>query len=479
MSINENDKPLPKKIVEEEQTNDSALEPLVIEKKEDLNDEQHQPERKPKWLLDLEQQSWQAELLISGLVIFSLFGLPAKMIHWIEYYTVHYSQSFYLPIHVCTLYLLSIVYAVTFLFLAHFAIRSLWIALLGLNSVYPEGIQINAYNLYTKGVMKYIKEEFNEIETFCEKLENISSLIFSIAALIVMIFTASIFSIVISWSIYHIFSLIVPLKLSNNAVIWFLVFVIIVLLIQLLWATALKKKVKGASRTEYTYYKCNRIIQRISFNVFYWPLNYIMHTLLSNAKYKSQYLNAFVTLCSIGVLFRVITMMNMSPILSSFNYKNYFNINNNPNEQLIYNYDNLHPKDQVIFTPTIQADIITGKTLKVFLPLVGREELARQTLYGKLSEKKLGKENYQQKTLAQHQQFNTISINGEVYKDLRFRFYSHPNKNEKGLLTYIPTKKIKIGENILEIKKEYYYQDTLQKTVVIPFYFEGGLKTLR
>jgi hypothetical protein len=46
-----------------------------------------------------------------------------------------------------------------------------------------------------------------------------------------------------------------------------------------------------------------------------------------------------------------------------------------------------------------------------------------------------------------------ILVNDSVYNELKFRFYIHPSKEQKGLITTIPTDNFLEGENILAVKK--------------------------
>ncbi|MEQ9007842.1 MAG: hypothetical protein RLP12_08160, partial [Ekhidna sp.] len=52
-----------------------------------------------------------------------------------------------------------------------------------------------------------------------------------------------------------------------------------------------------------------------------------------------------------------------------------------------------------------------------------------------------------------HSSIYQISINDSIYSDLTFRFYIHPHKKQKGLLTVVSTDHFIIGENQLDIKK--------------------------
>ena len=57
------------------------------------------------------------------------------------------------------------------------------------------------------------------------------------------------------------------------------------------------------------------------------------------------------------------------------------------------------------------------------------------------------------KLLACQSSIYEISVNDSVYQDLKFHFYVHPAKDQKGLLTTIPTSAFLKGENILRVKK--------------------------
>ncbi len=64
-------------------------------------------------------------------------------------------------------------------------------------------------------------------------------------------------------------------------------------------------------------------------------------------------------------------------------------------------------------------------------------------------------------------------MNETFYDDLKFQYFTHPHQSEEGILVYIPTQNFKVGENILEIRKEYFSDEGVQKIVHIPFFFEG------
>jgi len=61
--------------------------------------------------------------------------------------------------------------------------------------------------------------------------------------------------------------------------------------------------------------------------------------------------------------------------------------------------------------------------------------------------------------------------------DLPYTFelvkFTHPHRSSKGVITYIPTEKFKKGKNILRVDKIRDKENTVYRTMMIPFWFEG------
>jgi len=92
--------------------------------------------KKPKWLKKLEQESWQTELLISSAAIYAAFQLPElinQLSNWaITYFAFEDAKWNYALI----MYLSFAAVILILSFVTHFILRTIWIALIGLNSVF-------------------------------------------------------------------------------------------------------------------------------------------------------------------------------------------------------------------------------------------------------------------------------------------------------------------------------------------------------
>ena len=131
---------------------------------------------KPKWLRRLERESWQAELIISGAAIFGTLQLPYILEQSQYYLLLNYDRSALKLWFFATSYWALFVYGLIILFIFHFAVRAIWIGLVGLNSIYPEGIVEN--NLTSKDFQEKIQKEYGDIDGFIAQLDRLASGLF-------------------------------------------------------------------------------------------------------------------------------------------------------------------------------------------------------------------------------------------------------------------------------------------------------------
>ncbi len=129
-----------------------------------------------------------------------------------------------------------------------------------------------------------------------------------------------------------------------------------------------------------------------------------------------------------------------------------------------------------IFTPVIPSDVVKGSVLKVFIPTIEREKnhmnFTKRSFMQKLRGSDALRDSVRQVNLYALRDFNSIFINDESYPEPDILYYTHPNANEPGVLVHLPTNSFSVGKNVLEIRKNYYSKDSIQKIVRIPFYFE-------
>ena len=428
----------------------------------------------PKWLKALEAQSWQAELLISGLVIAGLLQMPYEIEAWTIHKIIHSSEIAYIFYLLISSLLTSAVYILIITFGIHFLLRAIWIALLGLNSVFPNGIIVKSFMTFSEEHMQKVQEEFSDLNAYNQKLDSFSSLLFSFGAMAFMIYGSLSLLICILFLFISFLNFFLPINwnlLFDNGIIIFNIIVFVPLLV---FKGIEKSKYGQSSKFKDIKYQFSQWMGKVTHNVFYQPISYIYYILGTN-KYK----NAVLGLSMLTGAF--VTMnyhqIERQTIIEYFQKDKYCSFNNKPYKIRNYNYENLLPEQMPVFTPIIPSEVIRGKTIKLFIPTITRETSQLPELVYEKSDLEQDKNEAHcakcEANLLRFANFNQIYINEKAYPNLKFRFANHPNNGESGIVTYIPTDNIPIGNNILEIRKNYFSEDGVQKIVKIPFYYEG------
>ena len=214
-----------------------------------------------------------------------------------------------------------------------------------------------------------------------------------------------------------------------------------------------------------------------SLYIFQKPMSYITSILMSNGTSKYGFWYGMIVSFFLGISGSI--QSNNNPIYRNFSSGKYITFNNKPNKILPYNYENLMPEGSRIFTPVIPSDVVYEKVLKVFIPSIKRETevigIENRSLFQKLKNKysDVQRDSVYQVNLQKYSDFNQIFINDIAYPNPDMQYYTHPHQGEKGLWVYLSTENCQQGKNILEIRKNYFSEDGVQKIVKIPFYYEG------
>ncbi len=429
----------------------------------------------PKWLRALEAQSWQAELLISGVIIAGLLQLPDTFLKFGEPYILESSELGFGFLSLATTYVYAALSALVLFFGYHFILRTIWIALLGLNSVFPKGINIESKAGAGPKYWEKAKEEYPNLSTYNQQLDQQCSTIFSSVTLITIMSLSLAAVILIAYQIFRLSISVFPfledyvVQIGGGLYLLFMVFTF--------GLQHLAKKQPDNKRIASVYEKYGKIAGSIfSLHFFRKPVNYITGILISNS--TSKYALVLPGIISGFMGFYAARTINENPIYDNFGAERYCTFNGKTDRTFYFNYEDQCKDNQRIFTPIIPSDVIEGSVLKVFIPTIEREK-AKMDL-GKLSFIKKVKggqplrDSIRQANLQIYQDFNQIFINDEVYTTSDIQYYTHPNAGEKGVLIYLNTHDFKAGKNILEIRKDYFSKKEKQKIVRIPFYFEGN-----
>lgn len=84
--------------------------------------------------------TWEVELLISGIAVFAMLQLPGWLDDALMWLAPRFDVNGYAPLQIMHMYLKSAALILATTFAIHLLLRARWIALVGMYSVYPDGV---------------------------------------------------------------------------------------------------------------------------------------------------------------------------------------------------------------------------------------------------------------------------------------------------------------------------------------------------
>lgn len=196
-----------------------------MENESDLNKKQEDL----TWLENLQRNSWEPEVIISGITLAFLFIFPSKVYEFAAYLIQDLGVG-YMPSSLVLLYLTMVISVFKIFFVVHLALRFVWAGLLGLSYVFPEGVIDDKLFKMAQGY-KYQKPDEMAL-----RLEKICSTTFAYPISLTIVFLVFTFYLGLLIAIYVILDL--------QFLIIYLIFMASVVLFSLLMTSKKKTKFK-------------------------------------------------------------------------------------------------------------------------------------------------------------------------------------------------------------------------------------------
>ena len=419
--------------------------------------EQNQLPEEESWLTRVQEQSWEPEIIISGIVLFTLFQIPesiGQLEHFLNNYSLIIFSSGTADEALLTLLQVANIWLIAG-FTAHLFLRSVWVAYVGLSYVYQDGIQVSR--------LKF-KEQYNRLlfrntgfRNNIRQLERICSTTFAVSFLLFMcVLGAFFFLFVVSLLI----ALIVALRPEPGNFYWvdpLLVSLGLLFVIDFV-SLGYLKRIPYFSRV---YYPLYRVMGWLTLSPFYRRIYYGL--ISNNKKWKAAlFMLAFIVI-SIFLFFSIRQEQNIANVLS---------LTLEPLDKgSLYagNYDNLAAEDysNVISIP---SDVISDPVLRVFIVhRTANEERQIKPLC-----------NYEERVdtmdkAALH--LECLSTFYELWLDGRqveaeYLYHHSQRRRQDGLLAYIDIQELSPGLHELELYYNFYREGEVNPVSVstVEFY---------
>lgn len=305
----------------------------------------------PKWLRTIQLNSWEAELLVSALVLYALFQIP----DFVRQYSL---QNIPRGSQLLGLFNISI-RAIEILrvgYILHILVRGIWVSSVGLSYVFPQGIKENS--LKFKGKFKSELESSNSLIESVLKLEKLSSVIYGISFLIfgsllgfgVLIFVFIFLGSVVPQYLLADFSTLIILPFTLITVVYF--FSLILLFIDFLSNGYFRRK----NWTAKWFYPLSKVFRILSLSFLY---RRSLLVIISNMEGWKRRAIPFAILIFVA-FFMFISKQVANSKKSSYLVKNQYANNAKAN------YENQRDKRDFLLS-TIQSDLVDDNTLRLYV----------------------------------------------------------------------------------------------------------------
>ncbi len=132
--------------------------------------------------------TWEVELLISGVAVFAMLQLPGWLDDRMFALEPRMGADWRMVLVLSYIYAKSAVVVLAATFVLHLMLRAVWIALVGIHSVFPDGIRLDRMKM---GPIQASIEQAadNSLEAAIERADNRASVAFAIGVMVAIMFT--------------------------------------------------------------------------------------------------------------------------------------------------------------------------------------------------------------------------------------------------------------------------------------------------
>ena len=417
----------------------------------------------PRSLRELMRRTWEMELLISGAVVFALLQIPQRLDAWLGLLEPHLGFGLGILPFVAYTYLKLITYTLVATFVLHLAARGYWIGLIGLDSIFPDGVR---WQKLDGGPIsrRLQRETLPTLRRLIAAADRFCSSIFSFAFMVVFNFG---FSIVLSVPVVALAYFLSQRFFDERAVVpLFLAIWLLLLGPQILFGLLDRVAGKRISPDG----RLGRLTRRVL--AFYSKLlllplhGPILATFSTNVR-KSVVYPVFY-----GILFAMLALFLSKDVLMRRGALSFSSYVWAPEDAGPYGVDPRHYEDlggarrAARPLPTLQSIVADGPYLKLFLPYrpASDNEVLAELCEGAvalrgegLRLRRRGAERQPDERLEAARdclvRLFRVTLDAAPVDLSQASFYRHPDSGQRGLLAMLPVAGLDPGRHLLVVDK--------------------------
>ncbi len=423
-------------------------------------------EKKPKWLQALEAQSWQAELIASGLAIYGSLSLGNYLDYFSDWAVLRFDERTLNILVYMFLYIYAAHAILVISFITHLVLRILWAGILGLSSVFPKGVNTET-NVYPDFFKEKLKRDYPDLSKYSLELDRMCSLIFSIlCAMVIVLINISL------WILIYLLLSFLLLKFLPVSVVNAIgyAFIGLYFLIALIGGLMTQGKFKNANISKKYGYELVMSMSKFIYLIGNKSFNYITQTIRSNTTSKSFFVGMFALLI-VSMFFAFPRFVSTVEVYKPISFANGSPM---PSYSVKDNYKDQITRDFVL-EPFIQSELIRDDFLQLYLPKFKREQPIMDSLcevYEWNDDISKDKNRILRASArrACASIYYTLSIDDQELSNLKYYYKNEFHNNRGGYEVFIPIDSISVGRHVLKIQSKYRAEDETQYIRNIPFY---------
>lgn len=132
----------------------------------------------------LRERTDELELLVSGLTVFALFSAPDLVLSLWQRSQAHLDGTLRDVVLLGCQFAVGLCYALAMSFLFHIVVRAYWIGLIGLKSVFPNGIRWDQTRSLGPLAREYFRRRLPDLDSVIDGADRVASVVFSVAGLV-------------------------------------------------------------------------------------------------------------------------------------------------------------------------------------------------------------------------------------------------------------------------------------------------------
>lgn len=417
----------------------------------------------PDWLRDLQQKSWEPEILLSGIVLYGMFKVPDVLDGFLSFYKLNVFGNSNDMNNLVSLFKMGIYWLIIGLVM-HLICRGIWIGMVGLSYTFPNGIHEGKLK-YT-GRFKQKVERTPSYEQIVVRLEKISSMLFSISFMLFMSLVGGyLFFFVLVIAPFLVCYLVFDMGFSGTFFDAFQYYVFLIVSISML---GLADFLTMGFMRRYKWF------ERV-----YWPVHLVISVLTLSRFYRPIYYGivSHFNKWALFVLFFSFTFLSVLG-MSQMNGSLYYGSAYSRLELWENSFGGVfsgYYQDQNEEKPSVQAqipsDIISGNVLRLFIiaRIQREDEMLEYTPIDSLRKVYPDTAKYALNRMIVSNYFQ-IFIDQEKIDGLTLLPHYHTPTRQRGYLAYIDITDLEVGHHTVSVS--YPSGTYIEAYAYIPFYRE-------